>query len=71
MITTHNMKKMAGVVLLSGGLGLAALGTGAGTAQADSGPFYWCPGDSIPCSTHSQLRDRVARRGRGLITTGT
>jgi hypothetical protein len=47
MITTRTMKKMAGMALLSGSLGLAALGMGAGTAQADSGPFYWCPGDPM------------------------
>jgi hypothetical protein len=47
MITTKNMKKMAGMAMLSGSLGLAALGLGAGTAQADSGPFHWCPGDPM------------------------
>jgi hypothetical protein len=47
MITARNMRKMTAIVLLSGGLGLAALGMGAGTAQADSGPFYWCPGDPM------------------------
>jgi hypothetical protein len=47
MITTRNIKKMAGIAFLSGGLGLAAMGMGAGTAHADSGPFHWCPGDSM------------------------
>jgi hypothetical protein len=31
---THNVKKMAGKVVVSGGLALAALGLAAGTAQA-------------------------------------
>jgi hypothetical protein len=31
---THNMKKMAGKALVSGGLALAALGVASGTAQA-------------------------------------
>lgn len=31
---THNMKKMAGKVVVSGALALAALGLAAGTAQA-------------------------------------
>jgi hypothetical protein len=47
MITTRNMKKMAGMALLSGGFGLAAVGMGVGTAQADPGPYHWCPGDSM------------------------
>jgi hypothetical protein len=33
---------LATSVLVSGGLGLAGLG--AGTAQAYTGPFRWCPG---------------------------
>jgi hypothetical protein len=38
-------------LLVSGGLSVAALGLGAGTAQANSytfGPFQWCPGQSMP-----------------------
>ena len=36
---------LATTVLVSGGLGLAALGLGAGTAQAlPDGPYTWCPG---------------------------
>jgi hypothetical protein len=39
--------RLATAVLVSGGLGLAGLGLGAGTAQADTGvPHQWCPGDS-------------------------
>lgn len=34
MATTHNMKKMAGKALLSGGVALAALGMASGTAHA-------------------------------------
>jgi hypothetical protein len=40
---------LATTVLVSGGLGLAALGPASGTAQADTGvPHQWCPGDSDP-----------------------
>ena len=44
MNTTHTLKGITAGALLSGGLGLAALGLGAGTAHAD-GPHHWCPGD--------------------------
>jgi hypothetical protein len=38
---------LATTLLLFGGLGLAVLGLGAGTAQAapPSSPYTWCPGD--------------------------
>ncbi|MUM32356.1 hypothetical protein FZI93_11310 [Mycobacterium sp. CBMA361] len=40
-----NVKKVVGGGLLAGGMGIAALGLGAGTATAN--PIYtWCPGDS-------------------------
>jgi hypothetical protein len=40
---------LATTVLLSAGLGLAALGLGAGTANAYTyGPFQWCPGQDMP-----------------------
>jgi hypothetical protein len=41
---------LATTVLVSGGLGLAGLGLGAGTAQANIGPYHWCPGghDRLP-----------------------
>ena len=42
---------LATTVLVSGGLGLAALGVAAGTAQAQPGfaPLAtWCPGQSVP-----------------------
>jgi hypothetical protein len=38
---TYNLKKMVVGALLSCGFGLAGLGAGAGTAQADGGPFTW------------------------------
>lgn len=40
--------KLATIVLISAGLGL--VGLGAGTAQANVGPFRWCPGghDRLP-----------------------
>jgi len=39
--------RLATTVLVSGGLGLAGLGLGAGTAQAIGGPYQWCPGKSM------------------------
>ena len=52
MSITHNMKKLiVGALLpgalLGGGLGAAGLGLGAGTANANLGPFTWCPGQSM------------------------
>jgi hypothetical protein len=52
MNSTHTLRRgivgLATTLLVSGGLGLAALGLGAGTAQADPpGPYQWCPGDSM------------------------
>jgi hypothetical protein len=38
------LKKAAAGALLSGCLGLAAVGLGTGTAHAD-GAHHWCPGD--------------------------
>ena len=41
--------RLAAAVLLPGGLALAVLGPGAGTAQAYKyGPFQWCPGQAMP-----------------------
>jgi hypothetical protein len=41
--------RLATTLLVSGGLGLAGLGLGAGTAQAyNYGPFQWCPGQAMP-----------------------
>jgi hypothetical protein len=40
---------LATTVLVSGGLGLAGLGLGAGTAQAGTpGTNTWCPGQPMP-----------------------
>lgn len=36
------------IAAVSGGLGFAALGLGAGAAQADYYWFEWCPGQSAP-----------------------
>jgi hypothetical protein len=45
--TVRSMKRgiagLATTLLVSGGMGLAALGLGAGTANA-GGPYQWCPG---------------------------
>lgn len=47
MNISHTLKTMMAGALLCGGLGLAGLGTGAGTAQANGGPYTWCPGQSM------------------------
>jgi hypothetical protein len=39
---------LATTLLLSGGLGLAGLELGAGTAEAAVGPYQWCPGQPLP-----------------------
>jgi hypothetical protein len=41
-----NIKKMAGTAAIAASLGVAGLGMGAGTAQADDG--YWGPGFPWP-----------------------
>jgi hypothetical protein len=52
MNTTHNPKRIIAAALLSGGIAVAGLGLGAGTAQADTGrPHQWCPGDSMSFPT--------------------
>ena len=51
MDITHNLKKMTTGALLSGAVAVAILGPATATAQADpqsSGPFQWCPGQSLP-----------------------
>ena len=45
--TTCTFKRIAAVTVLGSSLGLAAMGVGAGAAQAKSGPFTWCPGQSM------------------------
>jgi hypothetical protein len=45
MTAGENIKKMAYTALLSGGLAVASVGLGAGTALAiPDGPHHWCPG---------------------------
>ncbi len=44
MTTTTNIKRIIVGALLSGGVAVAGLGLGAGTAQAANGPHQWCPG---------------------------
>jgi hypothetical protein len=41
-----NRRVIAGA-LLSGGIAVAGLGLGSGTAKATAGPFTWCPGQSM------------------------
>jgi hypothetical protein len=49
METTLTVKRVIAGTLLSGGLAVAGVGLGAGIAQADrpSGPYTWCPGQSM------------------------
>ncbi len=45
---------------LAGGVAVAGMGLGAGTAQADpqsSGPFQWCPGQPLPEHPGGSYRD--------------
>jgi hypothetical protein len=47
MNISPTLKKIVAGGLLCGGLGIAGLGTGAGIAQANGGPYTWCPGQSM------------------------
>jgi hypothetical protein len=40
--------RLAAAVAVSGGVGLAGLGLGAGIAQASPTSGTWCPGDPVP-----------------------
>jgi hypothetical protein len=42
---------LATTALVCGGVGLAGLSLGAGTARAAAGPYHWCPGDRLPAPT--------------------
>jgi hypothetical protein len=44
----NRISRMAMTALVSGGLGVASLGLGSGTANAYTyGPFQWCPGPRL------------------------
>jgi hypothetical protein len=64
VITTRNMKKLAGMALLSGSLGLASLSMGAGTAQGRLGPIPLVPrrSDAVP-TTRPAIRRPGGARG--------
>lgn len=47
MNPNHPAKKIMTGTLLSVGVAVASLGLGAGPAQANAGPFTWCPGQSM------------------------
>jgi len=48
-IESMNLKTIAATVTMTGALGVAALGVGAGTAQADDGYYPGCW--PLPCDT--------------------
>jgi hypothetical protein len=58
----NRISRFATTVLVSGGLGLAGLGLGAGIANA-GGAYQWCPGDDMgglwrfqyPCKRKAKL----------------
>ena len=58
-----NKRVIAGA-LLSGGIAVAGLGLGSGTAQATAGPFTWCPGQSMDPPAGP---NRQAFRDRGVV----
>ena len=43
----NGFKRLATTVLAAGAVGMSGLALGAGIAQADAGPYTWCPGDSM------------------------
>jgi hypothetical protein len=46
MSTPRTLTRIIAGALLSGGVAVAGLGLTAGTAQANTGPHRWCPGQS-------------------------
>jgi hypothetical protein len=61
MNATHTLRRgivaLTTAVLVSGGMGLAALGPGVGTAQAIGGPYHWCPGQPMQNPWYPAGRD--------------
>ena len=51
MDTARILKNIIAGALLAGGLAVAGVGVAAGTAQANGGPFQWCPGQPLPRQT--------------------
>ncbi len=51
MNTPHNMTRIIAGALLSGGVAVAGVGLAPGTAQANGGPYTWCPGQSMDWPT--------------------
>jgi hypothetical protein len=62
MISTHNIKKIAGTALLSGGLTLVGFGLASGTAQAFN-PQPEPPGKPINVSVTTQITSPGTIRG--------
>jgi hypothetical protein len=44
----NRMSRLTTAVVVSGGLGLAGLGLGAGIAPAQPAGYTWCPGQPLP-----------------------
>lgn len=62
---------MLGARGATGGLAAAALGFGAGTANA-GGPYPWCPGQSITSGIDMETTpERLVVRKRGAQATST
>ena len=76
MNTTDHRNRIVVAALLSGGLAVAGLALGAGIAQADrpSGPYTWCPGQSMDRGGAMGARRRVqtgpSRRPQKNISFG-
>jgi len=62
MDISGTLKQISAGALLSGGLAVAALGL-AGTAQAVSGPYHWCPGQPLKNPWYPAGRDLTWDKG--------
>ena len=61
MGNTDSVKKMIAGSLLSCGVALAGVGLVGGTAHATTGPFTWCPGQSMDWPTGPNVPRAVAQ----------
>jgi hypothetical protein len=78
MATTRTLKRITTGALLAGGVAVAGMGLGAGTAQANCNALgvcgiVWCPGQRLPASDvkwdmnvcHHYYSGTVGERGTG------